>query len=622
MDEPRKHNADDFDHLLERLFEETSPKVGDIRDAERRFIQAFEECREEQTGRGRRPRLARWAYVAVAASLLATVVFVRLEYDSSTADSPAGPEMAVSTGVDATQQPMVVTIEPNRGDTLTVTPKETDLPASGRNAATPDRTTMSVAGLVLSPSGVPASGPLVTYQSIATPDLGGTVATESGRFTIEGLPSGEYSIAAQSEDFLGGRAVIAPGDNDLILNLSERGQLAVKTTGSTTDEDGGRGQSSEPLAGALVSLRSRPGAGDFVAMEGVSDASGEVLFERLPRGAYLIAAKFSWQDSEEPAATSSVDMTFSKQDVTMMASPGIAATAKLIQSLSDAPAGYAGQVTMSCRYQQPPIGSREYASSYTGFMFNNPSRQPYVAATDKEIEAWIDKVSEPYEEEFLAVMSWMHGAFGFRLFSGERPLPVLQRNEYFGHDGATQVYWLEEGNDCAFVAHSRDDGLIGGQTRDTVPKTHVFLHPMDWFGERGLLLNASQDEAGSWILQGVAAEETGSIASVWLKTDADNREVVREIRYVCRTPDGVHNVVEALLAEQTQIKGVAFPRKVTWTRRRLRWSMSTPDLLKPLEFDAKTDERFYLDFVSAEYGNAQELFPSGTLLPTPPDDRG
>ena len=632
MDLQHKGNDEQLDRLLRWLFAKAAPR-GDVDRAERRFIRALDECRAKRARPAVLRRRMAWAYVA-AASVLATAVLVHMQRRSP--DMPGSREIATTAGerTEGDSMPSVFDATPIGSQGLiALDPNQSSEAQVSADISTPlAEPALWIAGVVLDPNENAAPGLRVTCQLLGADNTSDHTTDETGHFRIDALPAGEYLVTARSPEFLGGQTLAAAGSDRLVLNLQKRGDLNVVVAGEEGEFNAGRVSGAEGesevsrdtsatrLGRALVSLRSRSDENNRVTMNGIADENGAVVFEGLPRGRYTVTARFDWQKPDEVAATSDIDMILSKQPVTLKTSANIAATAELVRSLSDIPAGYAGMVTMACRYSRPPIGDREYVSSLVGSIFNNPQRLPYASATDEEMEAWVEKVSNPHEEEYLAVASWTPDAFGFHLISGQRPLPDLHRNEYYGFDGVRQVHWTEEGPISNFRVYDAQSSVPAvSHQRFTSVNSHILIRPLGWFADSSLQLDAEQDAAGSWILHGEPFDIGDSICCVWMKTVPSNREVLREIRFIHRD-GGSYRIVETTMAGESRIGGFVFPEEVTQTTRRLRQDMNLPELKKAIDFNAHSDSRLHLRVIEAQYAPSRELFPSGSLLPEPPED--
>jgi hypothetical protein len=145
----------------------------------------------------------------------------------------------------------------------------------------------TVEGLVLTPSGQPATAARVTLRGTLTPErmlereIAGFARTDGeGRYRLEGIGAGPQTLAASQEGYQSAirDMVVQPGQNQLDFRLAE----GLSVGGRVTDSGGA------PVAGAGVSLMtSGPGA----MRNEMSAADGTFRFPGVEPGRFVVSAQ-------------------------------------------------------------------------------------------------------------------------------------------------------------------------------------------------------------------------------------------------------------------------------------------------------------------------------------------
>ncbi|MHC4137091.1 MAG: carboxypeptidase regulatory-like domain-containing protein [Planctomycetota bacterium] len=154
-------------------------------------------------------------------------------------------------------------------------PRAGPLPAAGR-----------VTGRVSLEGGQSPEGAKVILKAVpvgenATPFERAAALDPSGEISVDDLPPGRYSIEASHPGYAPRKFAFdltaGEGAGPFFFTLTKGGALVVRVKGG-----GG-----EPLPGEFIVVRADTGA-DRTAHEGLTDAEGEVRFERLPPGQHEI----------------------------------------------------------------------------------------------------------------------------------------------------------------------------------------------------------------------------------------------------------------------------------------------------------------------------------------------
>ena len=300
----------------------------------------------------------------------------------------------------------------------------------------------------------------------------------------------------------------------------------------------------------------------------------------------------------------------------------MAATAQPTVELAGMPLGQAGQITMNCTHEHPPLGPDRKAAEWHGsLIFKNENRTPRVEISDAEFEAWVDTASQPFVETGQVVTTWAPGRVSYRTIFQNSVLCPVGRDHYFATDGERLVEQMSEGDFNHFAVRGPQPGEPNvNDALWSSPHAAAVLQPLAWFEESDLGIQESTAKNGGSKLVGASQVQDARVPAACVQKAPGNDNAVTEVRYLYRRPQGGTLLVEGIMSDHRDVgNGVLYPHHIVWTVQLVRRDMKTPDVTKVIEFDPYTHLRWTLDVVSAECADEQSLFPAGFLPEAPAD---